>query len=290
MPRYSICMCNYNMADTLETALGSILSQIDDRFEIILVDDGSSDKSVEVIKNIQARDSRVRLISLPRDPDRKLGFTRNMSIEKAQGDYVLLHLDCDDITGPFIQDFVEVFDQIEKARGSDFLLSGNPIQMGRRDYLLQYGPYRNIHRGEDRDMWSRLAAHNAYLPLHQKSIKTRLPKSFIERLYRAMYYTYDHLRNDFRSGLPLKKFLSYEIRYFKRFSPRMMAFRLMISFPAWLSAKLQGPLPHEKTMESAEDLALYRQREGGNFAQILARYKSQPDWSKFSAAARDIFA
>ena len=49
-PKYSICICNYNMNDTLERSINSILKQIDDEIEIIVVDDGSNDNSVKMKK------------------------------------------------------------------------------------------------------------------------------------------------------------------------------------------------------------------------------------------------
>ena len=108
--QYSICMCNYNMARTLERALRSILEQIvSSSYEVVLVDDGSKDDSVEIVKKLQQEFANLRLISLKRDPKRKLGYTRNISIREAKGEYVLLHLDCDDITAPHIQDFVNIF-------------------------------------------------------------------------------------------------------------------------------------------------------------------------------------
>ena len=97
------------MADTLEKSLSSIIDQIDDRFEIIVVDDGSNDGSLEILEQLDERHSFFHLIPLPRDRDRKLGLTRNISIENACGEYVMLHLDCDDIIGPFLKDFAEVF-------------------------------------------------------------------------------------------------------------------------------------------------------------------------------------
>ena len=47
--KYSICICNYNMADTIDKALISVLDQVDERFEILVIDDGSSDDSIKVI-------------------------------------------------------------------------------------------------------------------------------------------------------------------------------------------------------------------------------------------------
>ena len=48
-PIYSLCICNYNMNDTLESSINSLLAQINESTEIIVIDDGSSDNSVETL-------------------------------------------------------------------------------------------------------------------------------------------------------------------------------------------------------------------------------------------------
>ena len=288
-PIYSICMCNYNMADTLDVALRSILEQIAATFEVVIVDDGSSDKSVEVIKALQKEYQSLRLIELERDPKRKLGLTRNISVQEARGDYILLHLDCDDVTAPFINDFAQVFHQIEKCRDTDFLLSGRPIQMGKKSFLLQHGPYRNIHRGEDRDLWSRLASIEACIPLDHKSLKTRLPKSKLELIYRAVYYTYDHLRNDFRKEKSLFKFLYFELTRLERFSWKMRILRLAVTVPAWVKAMYEGPLPDAKMVAPHEGFGQYRIEHEKTFTEILQSHGRNPDWSSLSPEAKSIF-
>ena len=50
---YSICMCNYNMENTIQRSLIGILEQMYSSFEIVLVDDASSDRSVDKVKKIQ---------------------------------------------------------------------------------------------------------------------------------------------------------------------------------------------------------------------------------------------
>ena len=289
MPKYSICMCNYNMAGTLKPALESILTQIDDSFEIVIVDDGSSDDSVKVIESLQRSWPQLRLFRLERDASRHLGFTRNKSVELATGEYVLLHLDCDDIAAPYIQDFVEVFHQIEHCLQKDIMLSGRPIQMGKRDFLLTHGPYKNIHRGEDRDMWARFAAIDAYIPLYNENLKTVLPKSFSNKLYRAFYYTFDHLRNDFRKDARLFDFLRFELFHQKNFSVRVKLIRLFLTLPAWIMAKIQGRIVMEEHIADPDKMAAYRQKTGGTFEEILSRNGCAADWSKISADARSVF-
>ena len=110
-------MINYNMEDTLEQSLESLLSQLDDNFEVVLIDDGSSDGSVSVIKKLQSKYTTLKLYEYPRDPKRNM--RQNISIEKASGEYVLLHLDCDD-AGPYIKDFILIFHKIEKLLRKTF--------------------------------------------------------------------------------------------------------------------------------------------------------------------------
>ena len=288
-PVYSICMCNYNMARTLERALESILVQIDGDFEVVLVDDGSSDDSVEIANRLAQRYPALRVIPLQRDGQRQLGFTRNISIEKARGTYVLLHLDCDDISAPHIKDFVKIYRQIEQARGGEFLLSGRPIQMGPRDFLLNHGPYRNIHRGEDRDMWGRLAAHSAIVFLENRSLKTVLPKTRREKIYRSVYYTFDHLRNDFRGGARMNQFLYYEFFKQKNFNLLTRLIRFSVILPAFLRAKMQGPLPQAMTIESYAAFAAYRAAHSGTFDTLVRKYGGTADWQNLSDAAKDYF-
>lgn len=277
------------MADTLERSLESILGQLDDRFEVVLVDDGSSDNSVEIIRSLQRKFSALRLIQLNRDPNRYLGFTRNISIEEAVGKYALLQLDCDDVYGPHIIDFVRVFHQIETCFDHNIYLKGKKINMARRNFLLEHGPYQNVFRGEDRDMWSRFAAADAFLPLTHKSFYYRLPKSRTERVKRAFHHTWDHLKNDFRRGAKLLPFLKKQLAGETEFSKKLALLRCLIAVPAWAAAKFATPLQvHNKSLRG-EDFAVYRERMEGTFVEIMQRFGRQADFSDFDDVAQKIF-
>ena len=99
---YSICIANYNMSETLIASLESVLNQIDEKYEVIVVDDGSADNSVEKLLKLRQNYANLRVIPLLRDSRRKLGETRNISIRAARGKYVILHIDADDIWEPYI--------------------------------------------------------------------------------------------------------------------------------------------------------------------------------------------
>ena len=103
-PLYSICIANYNMSSTIKESLSSILSQLNNDFEVIVVDDGSNDDSLNILYKLQ-KYSFFQIIPLERDKRRKLGETRNVSVRASNGKYVLLHLDTDDIWDPFIISF-----------------------------------------------------------------------------------------------------------------------------------------------------------------------------------------
>lgn len=288
-PKYSICMCNYNMADTLERSLTSILDQVDDRFEVVVVDDGSSDGSISIIRNLQVRYDNLRFVPLNKDRKRKLGFTRNISVKEARGAYVMLHLDCDDVFGPFLKEFVEVFHRIENCIGRDILLSGKHINMGKREFLLKHGPYRNIYRGEDRDLWIRLAAIEAYIPINHVDFVIRLPNPRRTIILKVIRNTLDQLTNEFRLGFTFKK--AFWIKEQRRLSMtrKQWLLRMILNIPTFILAKLKPPLALPENMRTAEDFVSYREKMGGSYSVIMSRNCCDPDLSFLGTAARKIF-
>ena len=286
---YSICMCNFNMEDTIERSLESIFNQVNDDFEVVLVDDGSSDNSVKIVKKLQLTYKNLNLIQLKRDSKRKLGFTRNIAIKEAKGKYVMLHLDCDDIFGPYLDDFAFLFHKIESAIGYNILLSGKHINMASREFLISYGPYKNIYRGEDRDLWSRLAKNNAYIPLQHIDFITRLPKTTLRRFTKSIYDTLDHMVNDFRFGTALIKYLELEVKKWHLFSFRLIVIRLLLIFPAWLFSLFLEPFDKSDQIGGFEKFAEYRSNTIGTFSEIMERNGKSGDLSFLKPDAQLIF-
>ncbi|CAK8054088.1 glycosyltransferase family 2 protein [Eupransor demetentiae] len=92
MPKFSIITPLYNVADYVGTAIQSVLGQDFQDWEMILVDDGSTDDSLAYVQNIAEQDARIKVIS---QKNQGVAATRNRGIAAAQGDY-LLFLDPDD--------------------------------------------------------------------------------------------------------------------------------------------------------------------------------------------------
>lgn len=279
------------MEDTLERSLESILGQLDEHYEVVIADDGSSDGSVQVIKQMQQHYNNLRLIELKRDRKRRLGLTRNIAIKEALGEYVLLHLDCDDVYAPYLKGFVAAFHQIEEAIEHDILLSGQHINMSRKDFLLGQGPYENIFRGEDRNLWVRMASIGAYIPFDHVDFCTRLPKIINKGYSKAIIYTWDHFENDFRSGAKFREWFSYEIIKKRAvFNWKLQILRIILGPLAYISSKFKEPFAAPpKNMDKPEKFAEYRKQARGTLGEILGRYNRDVDWSKISPDAKHIF-
>ena len=89
-PLFSVIIPVFNRADVLATALSSVLAQTCQDFEIVVVDDGSSDDPAAVVERLA--DPRIRCV---RQENRGAGAARNRAIDLARGRYVAF-LDSDD--------------------------------------------------------------------------------------------------------------------------------------------------------------------------------------------------
>lgn len=90
--KISIIIPCYNVQDYIEQCLGSIISQTYINLEIICINDGSTDKTVEILQQFETKDSRIKLYN---QSNKGLSKTRSLGIEYATGDYILF-VDSDD--------------------------------------------------------------------------------------------------------------------------------------------------------------------------------------------------
>jgi len=92
-PKVSIILPTYNRAYIVERAIRSILDQTYNDFELIIVDDGSTDNTEEIIKELQQKDKRIQYIKL--DTNKGAAAARNVGIRSAKGQYIAFQ-DSDD--------------------------------------------------------------------------------------------------------------------------------------------------------------------------------------------------
>lgn len=98
MPKASVIVPVYNVEAYLEKCVQSILRQTEQDFELLLVDDGSTDSSGQLCEELAKKDSRIRVIH---QENQGLGGARNTGIREAKGDWLLL-VDSDDWIEPEI--------------------------------------------------------------------------------------------------------------------------------------------------------------------------------------------
>ena len=92
MPKVSIIVPIYNMDQYLNRCLESIINQTYENIEIILINDGSKDNSLEICKNYAKKDNRIMIID---QKNSGVSSARNSGLDKATGEY-LAFVDPDD--------------------------------------------------------------------------------------------------------------------------------------------------------------------------------------------------
>jgi glycosyltransferase involved in cell wall biosynthesis len=126
-PLVSVIMPVYNGADYIGHAIESVLTQDYSSFEIIVIDDGSTDNTADIVRSY--RDGRIRYL---RQQNKGVSHARNFGIRNAKGQFIM-PLDADDMMAPaFISRHLAEFQKHPEADlvYSDVLLvdeAGHPI-------------------------------------------------------------------------------------------------------------------------------------------------------------------
>jgi glycosyltransferase involved in cell wall biosynthesis len=197
-PRFSVIIPVHNKARHVAAAVASALAQSHEAYEVIVIDDASTDGSGDIL----ARLDDPRLVKLARDVPGPGGYAaRNLGIERAKGDWIAF-LDADDLWAPdhlaglaeaiarhpeagcAATRYVHVFaDRRQVSKNAPLLAAaaGEPVDLGgfldiwlelgecpvwtgaaafRRDVLIAAGlfPAGHATRGGDKDLWLRAAA------------------------------------------------------------------------------------------------------------------------------------
>lgn len=189
----SIIIPLYNKEQQIEKTLFSVFAQVWSDYEIVIVDDGSTDKSIDVVKGF--KDSRIRIVQ---QPNAGVSVARNLGIEEACGELIAF-LDADDEWKPdYLSTQIELVERYpqcdvfatnyefrdEKGKVTQTTLRKLPFQetdgiltnyfdvascshpplwtsavMVRKSVIQSIGGFpNNISSGEDLLTWARLAA------------------------------------------------------------------------------------------------------------------------------------
>ena len=114
-PVISIIIPVYNVEKWLNKCIDSILSQSYENFEVILVNDGSTDKSGDICDKYSKEDNRIKVFH---NKNKGLSYSRNFGVKNSNGKYVMF-VDSDDFISDI--DIIDKFINILEKDKSDFI-------------------------------------------------------------------------------------------------------------------------------------------------------------------------
>lgn len=115
----SIIMAAYNAERTIEQAINSVLSQTYPNFELLVIDDCSTDRTVQIVQQLAAKDNRIRLTSNKKNSG--VSYTRKHGLEDAKGTWIAI-LDSDDA---WTEDKLEKQILLQEKTGAEILFTGS---------------------------------------------------------------------------------------------------------------------------------------------------------------------
>jgi glycosyltransferase involved in cell wall biosynthesis len=140
-PLVSIIIPTYNRAHLIGETLDSVLAQTYKNWECIVVDDGSTDYTDELLGFYTKKDSRIQYHHRPTNRKKGANACRNYGFELSVGGYILF-LDSDDLIEIFcLEERVNYF----KIKKSDFIIADTGTLKGHRKSIL---PINNSNKAE----------------------------------------------------------------------------------------------------------------------------------------------
>jgi len=176
-PLVSVILTAYNEETLLPMAVRSILHQEWSHLELILVDDGSQDRTFAVAKALAEQDQRIRVIRLSNNVG--TWQAKNIAMKEARGAFITMH-DADDWSHPakLSQQIAPLlrksellctssyFFRIDEETGRPFTRNANSFMrwnpsslLFRREVIQQIGSYRDGLLGSDCEFAARIEAH-----------------------------------------------------------------------------------------------------------------------------------
>lgn len=180
----SIIMAAYNAEKTIEQAINSVLSQTYPDFELLVVNDCSTDKTAMLAEAIVKKDDRVRLIS--NEKNSGVSYTRKHGLEEASGEWVAI-LDSDDAWAP---EKLEKQINLQKKTNADLLFTGSAFMDA---------------DGKPIDWYLAAPAEVTYRQLLKQNVLSNSSALVRKELYAKYYAVGDGMHEDFAMWLNILK-------------------------------------------------------------------------------------
>ncbi len=112
-PLITVAICTRNRANLLQRAIASVLPQITDEAELLIVDNASTDETAEITARLAAADSRVKIW---REPRLGISFARNAALANARGEYIVFFDDDELADAGWLQAYADFFKHLPSGR------------------------------------------------------------------------------------------------------------------------------------------------------------------------------
>jgi len=202
--KYSVCMTCYNEAETVRGSLDSLLGQLDEDYEVVVVDNFSADGTFDVLREFN-QTHKVKVIR--RRCSR--GGGRQIAFESASGEYVIANLDLDDRFLPVLKSIIALYH--EKAEGSLVAVFNFPagpseewvqnVTIGPRELISSLGGWRDLNVFEDWDVWSRADGVQKYSWSSFRFAANKTVHPVSKSALRRLLERYERYRERLRLGM-----------------------------------------------------------------------------------------
>ena len=215
-PVVSIIIPIYNVENYIGKCIDSVINQTWKKIEIICVNDGTLDNSMEVVQQKADKDSRIRIINIENSG---LSVARNVGMEKATGKYIAF-LDSDDYLA---LDTIEKLVECSEKNNVDILFFGaetvfenKEIEKQQSEYAKYYSrnaEYHQVYTGEE--LFVKMMDSYDFKP---SACLMLIKKKFIDEVYVKFYPGILHEDNLFTVQLlkPAKRVMVLDKPFYKR--------------------------------------------------------------------------
>lgn len=180
----SIIMAAYNAEKTIKEAIDSVLNQTYENWELLVIDDYSTDSTRDIVKKVSQIDKRVRLIE--NAFNRGVSYTRRYGLEKAKGMWIAI-LDSDDMWNP---NKLEKQIDLQKKTNADLLYTGSI-------FIKTNGELINWYLHAPKTM--------TYKQLLKQNLISNSSALVKKELYLKFYASGDKMHEDFATWLSILK-------------------------------------------------------------------------------------
>ena len=129
--KISVIIPIYNSSQTLERTINSVITQTYKNLEIILVNDGSTDDSIEICKKYAKKDNRIIIVN---QENKGVGEARNHGIDISTGDFISF-VDSDDTMD---ENFYKELIATQIVTNADIVESGAKVVLGKDNEIFPY--------------------------------------------------------------------------------------------------------------------------------------------------------